>query len=294
MAANRRKPARSLVRAFRLVGAAVAGLCLIAIGLALFGLLSARADPEVRAASVELLDWPAGQPPVTAVLLSDLHVGNLADDRGRLARVVAQVNGLGPDLVLIAGDFAPGHKRRSDARVAADLAPLAGLKPPLGVVAVLGNHDHWVNPSGVRAALKRLGVTVLDNQAVARGPLAIGGPDDPVTDHALLGAVVVALRATPGAKLVLSHTPEVVTVLPPDIHLLLAGHTHCGQISLLTWERQVLRRPYVRYDCDLVQDPGRTTVVSAGVGTSVLPLRLGVPPDLWLLTLHGPAMARRP
>lgn len=294
MTANRRKSARSLVSAFRFVLAVIAGLCLLGLGLALFGLLSARADPEIRVASVELPDWPAGQPPVTAVLLSDLHVGNLADDRGRLARVVAEVNGLGPDLVLIAGDFAPGRAHRSDSVIAADLAPLAGLKPPLGVVAVLGNHDHWVNPSGVRAALKGLGVTVLDNQAVARGPLAIGGPDDPATDHALMGAVVVALRATPGAKLVLSHTPEVVRVLPPDVHLLLAGHTHCGQISLLTWERRILHRPYRRYDCGLVQDPGRVAVVTGGVGASVLPIRLGVPPDLWLLTLHGPAMARKP
>jgi uncharacterized protein len=271
-----------------------AGLAVALLLLALLAggaFLEARALPIVRRAEVGLPDWPPGQPPVTVALVSDLHVGNAATDPARLARVVAEIDDLHPDLVLIAGDFLPGRRPLPPDRVARLLAPLAGLHTRLGVAAVLGNHDYWTEPGIVRTVLQRNGVTVLSNQAVERGPLAVGGIDDPVTGHARARSVAEALRALPGARILVAHSPEIVDELPRDPALLLAGHTHCGQMRLPLIDPEGPRWRYRRYECGVVHDPGRTTIVTAGVGTSVVPLRVGAPPDLWLATLH-PASAR--
>jgi predicted MPP superfamily phosphohydrolase len=272
-------------------------------GVVVWAFLESRAPPIVRRADLALADWPAGQPPITVALLSDLHVGNASTDAARLTRVVAQADALHPDLILLAGDFLPGHHAMSTDRIRTLLAPLSGLHAPLGVVAVLGNHDYLAGEATIRPALPPLGVTLLVNQAVRRGPLAIGGLDDPVTGHAAVDVVMTELRRLGGARLVLAHSPEIVAALPTDAPLLLAGHTHCGQIGLPLLDPQGPHGRYRRYNCGLVHDPGRTVrgrtapgrtvIVAAGIGTSVLPLRLGAPPDFWLLTL-GPAATRSP
>ena len=116
------------------------GACLT--GTLLWGFLEARADPIVRRAEIVLADWPVGAPPLRLVLLSDVHAGNLAVTPARLERIVASINALRPDLVLIAGDFTPGEKEIDAASATARLTPLKGLRARLGVVAVPGNHDH--------------------------------------------------------------------------------------------------------------------------------------------------------
>ena len=257
------------------------------VGLALLGWMHAEARrmPVVRRAEAALPGWPKGAVPVTVALLSDLHVGNAAMPAGRLRRIVAQVNALRPDLIVIAGDFIAGHERE-DAEAASGLAVLKGLRAPLGVVAVPGNHDHWTDIGRVRAALEGAGVTVLANAAVRRGPLAIAGLDDQPTGHADVALLRRRLERVGGARVVLAHSPDIAPVLPADLTLLMAGHTHCGQIVLpLVGPPIEVSRP--RYRCGVVREGARTVIVGAGVGTSVLPLRLGAPPDLWLVRL-GP------
>ena len=110
--------------------------CLVAFGLLLTGWAywTAIADPVVREAEVALPGWPAGAAPVRAVLISDLHVAGPDMPPARLARIVAQVNALRPDLVLIAGDFI-SDKRASTRHYsqAEAAAPLAGLRARLGI-----------------------------------------------------------------------------------------------------------------------------------------------------------------
>lgn len=265
---------------------------LLLVVLALAGLgwcyAQARADPVVRRAAIAMPDWPAGARPVRVLLWSDLHLVNAATGPARLERIVARANALRPDLVLIAGDFVGGHER-DDARAAAEALPALGrLRAPLGVVAVLGNHDHWTDAPLVRRALERAGVTVLANAAVRRGPLAVGGLDDMVTGHAEFRRTFRAARRVGGARLILSHTPDVAPFMPRDAPLLLAGHTHCGQIVLpVVGALATASRYGERYRCGLKREGARAVVVTAGTGTSLLPLRFGAPPDLWLLTL-GP------
>jgi predicted MPP superfamily phosphohydrolase len=266
-------------------------LLVVAFVLALIGWCywTAIADPIVREADVALPGWPAGAPPVRALLMSDLHVAGPDMPPERLARIVEQANALSPDVVLIAGDFL-SDKRLSTRFYSPDeaAAPLGGLRARLGVFAVLGNHDHWIDPDGMRRALARAHVRLLDNAAASAGPLAIGGLDDPFTRHDNVSATLAAMRRLPGARLLLSHSPDPFATLPADIGLMVAGHTHCGQIRLpLVGALRTMSAYGQRYACGVVRENGRTLIVTAGLGTSFAALRLGAVPDMWLIRL-GP------
>lgn len=270
-------------------------LFLIAAGLALLAFMywTALRDPVVREAEVRLRDWPRGTPPVRAVLISDLHVAGPDMPPSRLEHIVGRIDSLRPDIVLIAGDFI------SDKRVATRtyplpeaVAPLARLHSRLGTFAVLGNHDHWRSAAEARAALQAIGVTLLDNGAARAGPLAIGGLDDDYTGHDDMRRTLAAMRRLRGARILLSHSPDPFATLADDVGLMLAGHTHCGQIRLpLIGALGYESRYGARYGCGLIEERGRTLVVGAGLGTSILPLRLGAVPDLWMVTI-GPNRAR--
>lgn len=268
-------------------------LLLVALVLALLGWCywSAIADPLVREADVALPDWPADAPPIRALLMSDLHVAGPDMPPERLARIVDQANALRPDIVFVPGDFVSDRRVSTWAYSFAEaVAPLAALHSRLGTVAVLGNHDHWRDAAEARAALQRIGVRVLDNDAAEIGPLAVGGLDDAFTHHQDRGAMLNGLRSLPGARIVLSHSPDPFPALPRDSGLMLAGHTHCGQIRLpLIGAISTMSAYGDRYACGLIRENGRTLIVSAGLGTSILPLRLGAAPDMWLIRL-GPAL----
>jgi uncharacterized protein len=269
-------------------------LVLMLLGLAVLagGYATATADPALRRATISLPGWPAGARPVRLLLVSDIHVAGPDMPPSRLVRLVQQMNALSPDLVLIAGDFVSDKKlstRRYALREA--VAPLGALKAPLGRIAVLGNHDHWRDAAEARAALAAVGIKVLDNDAVAAGPLAVGGLDDAFTDHEDLPATLKRMRALPGARLLLSHSPDPFAKLPADVPLMLAGHTHCGQIVLpLVGALQTASDYGDRYVCGLIREGGRTLIVGAGLGTSLVPLRIGARPDMWLIEL-GPRRA---
>jgi uncharacterized protein len=253
---------------------------------------SATSDPEVREARVGLPGFPAGQPPVRVALLSDFHVQGPDMPPERVARIVEQVNAQRPDLILIAGDFVGDRTLGSQYATAEVVAPLARLRSRLGTIAVLGNHDYWRNGREVRDALVRIGVRVLANQAVQAGPLVIGGLDDPRTGHNRDNQTYAAMRALPGARVLLSHGPDPFATLPPDIGLMLAGHTHCGQIRLPLYGALTNDSAYGdRYACGFIEENGRKLIVTAGLGASILPLRLGAAPDFWMVTI-GPRTGR--
>jgi hypothetical protein len=250
---------------------------------------TAVSPPVVRRARVAAAGWPAAVPPLRLLLLSDIHVGGPDMPPARVSRIVEQINRLGPDIVLIAGDFVT-DKRLATRHYSHDeaVAPLAALRPRLGTVAVMGNHDHWRDSAAAHRALARAGIRVLDNQAVQMGPLAVGGLDDDFTGRANLAATLVALRKLEGPKLLLSHSPDPFAQPAPDVFLMLAGHTHCGQVALpLIGPLSTMSKYGRRYACGVVRERGRTLIVTAGLGTSGIPLRLGAVPDMWLVEI-GP------
>lgn len=271
-------------------------LLLLALAVPVLGYINATADPVVRHADVGLQNWPANTRPVRVALLADIHVQGPDLSPARMAGIVEQVNAQKPDLVLIAGDFSGDRTLRtrlySEDEIAASLK---GLKAPLGVYAVLGNHDHWRDGPAMKRAVAAAGIPVLVNQAVRAGPLTIAGADDIHTRNADVEALTRSAAALPGPTVVLSHSPDIAPLLPPQFGLVLAGHTHCGQIVLpLVGYLATASRYGERYACGLVREPGRTTIVSAGIGNSVLPFRFGAPPDFWIVTLGPIAPAASP
>lgn len=267
------------------------GLVLLA-ALALFGYgyWTARSDPVVRETRVGVAGWPAGQAPLRLLLIADVHVAGPDMPPERLSRIVAQANDLAPDLILLAGDFISDKALATHVYGWSEIAaPLAALRAPLGSYAVLGNHDHWTDAPAARAALTAAGIRVLSNEAVRAGPLAIGGLDDDHSGHADLGRTLVAMQMAGGVPVLLSHSPDPFPMLPEDVPLMVAGHTHCGQIRLPgIGPLATASRHGKRYACGRIDERGRTLIVSAGLGTSVLPIRVGAVPDMWLVEI-GPA-----
>jgi hypothetical protein len=250
-------------------------------------LLLASSDPAVRYLRYVPRLWPAAAPPLRLVLLGDTHVAGPDTPPARLARVIAMVNRLGPDIVLLAGDYistkGPATRRYS---LAEAIRPFAAIGASTGVVAVLGNHDHWANAAVARRELRRAGVIVLDNDALRLGPVTLGGVDDDFTHHADVATTAGRMAALGGVPVLLSHSPDVFPATPGWIGLVLAGHTHCGQI-VLPWFGPIATasRYGRRYYCGLTRSGHGTLLVTAGIGTSVLPLRLGARPDLWVIDI---------
>ena len=255
--------------------------------LLLHMLLLASTDPVVRHLRYLPEHWPASARPQRLVLLTDIHVSGPDMPPARLMQIVGQINKLEPDIILLGGDFLSAKKlatRRYSVETA--LLPLASLQAPAGVIAVMGNHDHWSDTTAIEGALRRAGAIILDNQAVRIGDLAIGGVDDDFTNNADIRAVAGRLRTLGGAPIILSHSPDIFPATPPSIGLVLAGHTHCGQISFpLIGPLFTASHHGRRFACGIIRNKGQTMIVSAGVGTSILPLRLGAAPDLWVIDI---------
>ena len=263
----------------------------LGIGLLTLGYSNARTDPIVRKAYIEVGDWPDGAPSLRVLALSDVHVSGPDMPPERVVRIARQLNRLSPDLILVAGDLI--SEKRSATKLYTEeqvAAPFAAFKARLGMIVSPGNHDHWVDLDAMIAALKKRGIAVLQNEAVRRGPMRIGAVDDDYTGNDDIPATFAALDALgDGPTLIVSHTPDIVPNLPRPVAAIFAGHTHCGQISLpVIGPLTTLSRYGDRFACGMVRDGGQTVFVGAGLGTSILPLRFGAPPDVWLVTFGPP------
>lgn len=219
--------------------------------------------------------------------LTDPHLSPLVPPWW-IARAVERANGLGADLIVLGGDYVDDDPHFVSA--VGDL--LRPLSAPDGVVGVLGNHDHYVDASGVRAQLARAGVRELRNTAVIlrRGDasLAVAGVGDLQCDAIdFAGALENVAADVP--RIVVSHDPDVFAYWPDAIRLdlMFSGHTHGGQAWL-----PVLGPPFVpsqfgfRYLSGLVREGARQLYVSRGVGASGVPVRWKCPPELTLAVLR--------
>ncbi|MCA8932716.1 MAG: metallophosphoesterase, partial [Rhodospirillaceae bacterium] len=201
------------------------------------------------------------------------------------------------DLVVLLGDFARGITRfgAQDVPVDAWAAALAGLSAPLGVHAVLGNHDWWSGPDAVRAGLRAAGIGLLENGAVkleAHGHrLWLAGLGDQWAFGSQRGvddlpATLAQLRDDDPAVL-LVHEPDIFPRVPPRVALTLAGHTHGGQVRIPFYGPLVVPSRYgERFAYGHIVEGGRHLVVSGGLGMTGLPIRFGVPPEIVLATVR--------
>ena len=261
----------------------------------------------VQRYNVTLPDWGA-RPPLTICITTDLHAGEPWMPLARVRHIVAAANATAPDLHVMLGDL-PAHHRFVTAPVPmqAVAEALAELRAPLGTYAILGNHDWWDEPPGQRVRghlptigrlLAQAGLTLLVNRAtrLPHGPgvwllgtdsmLAFGnrtrGADD-------LQAALAPLGADPAPAILLAHEPDLFPTVPARIGLTLSGHTHGGQVRLLGQSPIVPSRYGNRYAYGHILEQGRQLIVSGGLGCSLMPVRLGVPPELTVVRVSGDA-----
>jgi len=247
------------------------------------GWLGAIRDPAVVRYRVELAGL---QRPLRLVHLSDLHGSNWDMPQVRLNRIMDQVNALHPDLVVVTGDFHASKIWDPPMRMDDAVQPLTRLKAPLGVWSVPGNHD---DPYWIRWVMRRFGLKLLAGDLVDVGPIQIVGSDDLIIgQRPVQGLRAAAARAQPGKPLIaLVHEPRLWTMLPPNVDLVLAGHTHGGQIQIFGWPQfKKLDAQYLR---GLFRNPGgQQMLVSAGIGTSIVPVRLGTQGEIVVVELQPP------
>jgi predicted MPP superfamily phosphohydrolase len=254
----------------------------LAVAAVLFGLAGAVQDPVVARYTVAL---PGLERPVKIVQLSDFHASRFDMPPARIRRIVAMANARNPDIIVVTGDFISGYPRdwsAAEARTA--LAPLAGLRAPLGVFAVLGNHD---DPALIGAALAGTGVELLVADSRDIGPMTIVGADDLLSGRNAVASLNRAAEAVPPGKPVIAigHEPDFMQWLPKRVAVLIAGHTHGGQI-LLPLLGTVPHNAYIDAHLrGLYREHGQTLIVSSGLGTSVVPFRVGVTPEMAEITL---------
>lgn len=271
---------------------AFALLLVVAVGLAAWMLHNAAAMPLVRRLEVAL-PFPAGasRQPIRVALITDTHLSGPDNSPDRMARIVAQVNSLRPDLILIGGDYIGDDKGGATYSPQDSIAPFEALRAPLGVFAVLGNHDARRHTSLTARQWKilfaRVGVRLLSDEAMRAGPLAIGGLKDIYTDRPDISGTLDATQALGGAPVLLAHGPDVFPFMPDKPLLTLVGHTHCGQIAFpFVGIVYVPSHLGTRYACGVYREGAKTMIVSGGIGTSGLPLRMLAPPDVWLVTIR--------
>jgi uncharacterized protein len=273
----------------RRAAAAAAGAALAALGARTFYVEPRRL--VVRRDEVALAHWPAALDGLRVGALADVHGGVPYVGRAQVARAVDRLLAEAPDLVVLLGDFVDASvlwRGRLAPEVVA--AELGRLRAPLGVVAVLGNHDWRATGDRMWRALAAEGITVLENRAVAveaRGSrFWVGGVAD-VRHRRADPEGTVAQVPVGEPVLLLAHDPDVFPHVPARVALTISGHTHAGQVAI-----PLLRRPIVpswygeRYAHRHVVEGGRRLYVSSGLGTSGLPARLLAPPEVVVLTLR--------
>lgn len=266
-------------------------LFLAALAVAVYGFVVEPGRLIKRDYTLALAGWPVACDGLRIDVVSDTHTGSPNNGLDKLDRWVRALAESDAPIVLMAGDYVilsvlAGTYVPPEV-IARHLKPLTARKP---VYAVLGNHDWWKNGNRVARAFSAAGVHMIDNRAVpvevagcgfwlaGVGDLLEGRPDVPGTFARIPGGMPI---------IALTHEPALWPQLPASAALTVAGHTHGGQINpfgLFTPRRfradsHGLRGAYV--------EGSRTLLVTPGIGTSILPMRLGVPPEISRLTLRA-------
>lgn len=265
---------------------------MLVVGLALFvwGFVWEPARLLVKTQALAVPDWPVACTGLRVAVVTDLHVGAPHVGIDKLDRVVATVQRQSPDIVLLTGDFVIdgviGGQWVSPETIAQHLQPLA---KDGRAYAVLGNHDWWLDAGRVRRALEDAGIPVLEDASV---PIAIGrcrfrlaGISD-ATEGPHDIAKALSEVAPTEAVLAMTHNPDIFPDLPARVSLLVAGHTHGGQVNLPWFGRVIVPSRFgQRYAIGHVVEGGRHLFVGTGIGTSILPVRWRVPPELSVLVV---------
>jgi predicted MPP superfamily phosphohydrolase len=243
-------------------------------------------------------DWPTGAA-LRIGVLTDIHAVEPWMNAQRIGGIVERLNAEKPDLIVLLGDYVNGLKPRFCSGIVPVnewMAPLAELRAPLGVYAVLGNHDCGsAEVPLMRRAFHKAGIALLENNALkmtyGKGHFWLAGLRDQLCSPSAgvddLRVTLVRVRDD-APVILLAHEPEIFSHVPQRVALTLSGHTHGGQVYIPFIGRPALDRLHFNsHGYGHFVERGRHLVVSSGLGLSGLPVRFMVPPEIALVKLHS-------
>jgi predicted MPP superfamily phosphohydrolase len=251
-----------------------------AILVGLYGLVNA-ARVRITRVTIKLPNLPSAWRGRVAALVSDMHLGHVRNV-GFMRRLVARLNQLRPDVVLIAGDMYDGTK----ANVGALAEPWSALSVAHGALFITGNHEEFTGRGKYLEAVSKAGVRVVNNEKIELDGLQIVGvhyreTTEPEHFRAILrGAAIKPERAS----ILLVHAPHRLPIAEEEgISLQVCGHTHGGQFPPGSWVASRVYGPYVHG----LNRFGRMLVFTNwGAGTWGPPLRVGTHAEIVLLTFQ--------
>jgi len=266
--------------------------------------------PRITRYAVTPKRWPADLK-LTIAMVADLHACEPWMSADRVASIADTANTLGADMIVLLGDYVAGHRMVSGPVHSSEwAAALSRLRAPLGVHAVLGNHDWWddrqaqrdgAGPIVSRKALERESIPVYENDAVRLKKdghsFWLAGLGDQLAflpARRRLGQRIgiddlsgtLAKVGQDDNVILMAHEPDVFRRVPERVSLVMSGHTHGGQIRLFGWSPVVPSRYGSKYAYGHVREH-TDLIVSGGLGCSIMPVRFGVPPEIVLVTVMG-------
>ena len=240
--------------------------------------------------TVQIENWPTELNGLRIALIADIHTDRRFVNEQKLDKIVALTNAQHPDLIVLLGDYIQGGRSETDQRVDPEItaAHLKNLKAPLGVYAILGNHDWWYNGERVRRAFENEGIPVLEDEVKELNwkgkAFWLAGLADLWTRPQHV-AETIAKAPNGSTVMALTHNPDIFPTLPQTVPLLLAAHTHGGQVNLpLIGTPVVPSRFGPKYTAGHIYENGHHMFVTTGIGTSIMRVRFRVPPEVVVLT----------
>jgi predicted MPP superfamily phosphohydrolase len=241
----------------------------------------------VRHQTIQISGWPKELSGIRIAVISDIHAGSRFIDDDKLRLIVRRTNELQPSLIVILGDY-----MTRDTNPPESFAPiLKNLSAPLGVYSVLGNHDWWFDGKRVSEALEANGIRVLEDEStelrLATGSFWLVGLADLWTRPQRIEETIAQIPH--GRPIIaITHNPDIFPRIPPRVQLLLAGHTHGGQVRFPFIGTVVQASDYgERYVRGHVFEQNHHLFVTTGIGTSIVPVRFAVPPEIVMLTIES-------
>ena len=271
---------------------ALATITLFLAGVAFWAFLIEPGRLVVHQQTIQIDNWPQQLDGLRIAVLSDIHADNWFITEKKLRTIVERTNQLEPELIVILGDYMSGDgwvTHRVEPEVFG--AVLKDLRAPLGVYSVLGNHDWWYSGMKVRRGLEQNGIKVLENETAqidARSTSfwLVGLADLWTRPQQINDAVAKVPEGQP--LIALTHNPDIFPNVPQRVELVLAGHTHGGQVRFPLIGTVIESSDYGdRWVRGHVFENNHHLFVTTGIGTSIVPVRFGVPPEIVLLTLKS-------
>src|SRR6185295_16744168 len=267
-------------------------IVLFLAGMAFWGFLIEPGRLVIREQTIQIDGWPQQLDGLRIAVLSDIHADDWFITDKKLRTIVERTNQLQPELIVILGDYMSSNGRVTRRVEPERFGPiLKDLHAPLGVYSVLGNHDWWYSGVQVRRGLENNGIQVLENEVIhfdARGTQLwlVGLADLWTRRQAIADTIAMVPEGAP--VIALTHNPDIFPDLPQRIPLLLAGHTHGGQVRLPLIGSVVESSDFgARYVKGHVFENNHHLFVTTGIGTSIVPVRFGVTPEIVLLTIKA-------